>query len=100
MRNRDYTKYMNRRTKPENIVENVAEPVEVVSTAPTIGVVVDCHKLNVRAEPNIEADIICELTCSAEVTICMDESADDFYKVCTAVGLEGFCMKKFIEIRG
>jgi hypothetical protein len=27
------------------------------------------------------------------------ESTEEFYKVCTAAGIEGFCMKKFIAIQ-
>jgi hypothetical protein len=34
----------------------------------------------------------------AEVAINKEESTAEFYKVCTASGVEGFCMKKFITV--
>ena len=38
-------------------------------------------------------------------SICMlnannpDESTEDFYKICTESGINGYCLKKFIEIQ-
>lgn len=29
----------------------------------------------------------------------MGDSNDDWYAVCTAAGIEGFCMKKFVAVR-
>lgn len=45
-----------------------------------IGVVTDCLKLNIREKPS-------------------KDSNDDWYAVCTATGIEGFCMKKFVAVR-
>jgi len=41
--------------------------------------------------------VICTINCHAEVEIDELESTDDFYKICTASGVEGYCMKKFIR---
>ena len=64
-----------------------------------IGFVTNCKKLNVRKEPKIDSDIICEIDYQTELMIDEKKSTEEFYKVFTAVGIEGFCMKKFIAIQ-
>lgn len=78
----------------------VEEPVEeVVETPSKVGVVTGCEKLRVRKGPNATADVICEIAKSTAVIIDEEASSNDFYKVCTESGVEGFCMKKFIAVR-
>lgn len=108
MSNKDYTKFSNHKTeqKPvenQNGVVNIEEPVvetvvEEKVEEPIIGVVVDCTKLNVRVAPYLDADVECVIPVSSEVTINEAESVEEFYKVCTAAGIEGFCMKKYIRL--
>jgi len=64
-----------------------------------IGFVTNCKKLNVREKPRTDAPIICEVDYQTELTIDEKESTEEFYKVYTAAGIEGFCMKKFIAIQ-
>lgn len=64
-----------------------------------IGVVANCNKLNVREKPNLNAAIVCEINSKTELVIDEGESTDEFYKVFTASGIEGFCMKKFITVQ-
>lgn len=64
-----------------------------------IGFVTNCKKLNVREKPRTDATIICEVDYQTELMINEKESTEEFYKVCTAAGIEGFCMKKFIAIQ-
>lgn len=78
--------------------ETVIETEDKVENAVITGKVVDCNKLRVRESASTDADVICEITAGAEVTIDEVNSTNDFYKVCTAAGAEGFCMKNFIEI--
>lgn len=66
---------------------------------PRTGVVVDCVKLNVRKRPSSDAAIVTEIPAGIKVRIIDEESTKDFHHVCTATGIEGFCMKKFIEIK-
>lgn len=85
----------------ENAVEEstTVEPETVVtpeSIKPTIGTVVDCPRLRVRAAASTNADVLCEIESGSEVTIDETKSTKDFYAVCTSAGVEGFCMKKFI----
>ena len=77
-------------------VEAVIEPeVDAPITIP--GMVIGCGKLNVRKEPKPTAAIVCEIMGNTELVINVNESTEDFYKIHTAAGVEGFCMKKFIE---
>ena len=98
MEKKDYTKFSNNVTvpRPEPVAEIKAEPVVVEK--PKIGVVVDCTKLNVRKKPHANATIVTVITCETELEIIEAESTKDFYKICTAAGVEGFCMKRFISI--
>lgn len=82
----------------------ISEPEVAVSTIPetevpkNLGKVVDCVKLNVREEPSTKASVVFEITAGSMVFIDETCSTDEFYKICTEHGVEGYCMKKFIEI--
>ena len=65
---------------------------------PIIGHVVNCSKLNVRKDPDADAEILGTIIAGSEVMIDESESTDDFYNICAASGFEGFCMKQFIEV--
>ena len=121
-KHRDYTKYAKTQDEPAMAVidapsfEEAIEPVETAegaehieavepavdtaieaAPAPKIGRVFGCTSLNVRKAPKTNAAVICTINCHAEVEIDELESTDDFYKICTASGIEGYCMKKFIR---
>lgn len=121
-KHRDYTKYAKTQDEPamaaidspsfEEAIEpvetaEVVEPIEAVepaietaietAPAPKIGRVFGCTSLNVRKAPKTNAMVICTINCHAEVEIDELESTDDFYKIFTASGIEGYCMKKFIR---
>lgn len=87
----------------EEVVEEVVEATEpeieeaVEEVTEVIGVVTDCVKLNVRKAPNATAEIICTIPLGTEVMIDEDKSTGDFYAICTEAGVEGYCMKKFIN---
>ena len=117
MSNNDYTKYSreprveSKSAEPipeQSVVDAVAEPKvveqipevqvepEVTTPATKPGFVYGCSKLNVRSEPKADASIICEIEQKSEVEIDLANSTDDFYKVCLASGIEGFCVKTYI----
>ena len=117
-KNKDYTKYSRENktatvtnASTEEVVEvkdeNIAEPVaveEVVNETkhiepllPKSGHVTECIKLNVRKEPNPNAEVIG--TVNRGDSLIIDPSPfGDFYKVITPYGVEGYCMKKFVYI--
>lgn len=64
-----------------------------------IGVVTDCLKLNIREKPSMDSKVVTVATYLDELEIDMGDSNDDWYAVCTAAGIEGFCMKKFVAVR-
>ena len=64
-----------------------------------IGLVSNCKKLNIREKPTVESPVVCEIDCQTELMVDEKESTEEFYKVYTAAGIEGFCMKKFIAIQ-
>lgn len=80
--------------------DDVVTTPEVTPEEPEMifGAVTDCAKLNVRKAPNANAPIICTIPRNTEVEVFFEESTDEFYKVLTASGIEGFCMAKYIAI--
>lgn len=82
----------------DEVVVNDTEIAEEFYIVPKrYGIVTDCPRLNVRKEPKLPSDIVCIVNNGAKVSIDLDESTDEFYKVCTETGFEGFCMKKFVS---
>lgn len=75
------------------------EPESPKLETPTFGVVTNCAKLNIRSKPNIEASVVCEVPITSKLVIDTDKSTDNWFKVCTASGAEGFCMKRFVEVQ-
>lgn len=86
--------YQNDTVNDTYVSENHDEPEEI-----KIGLVAVCKKLNIRERPTVEAPVICEVVCKTELIIDENESTQEFYKVYTAAGIEGFCMRKFIAIQ-
>lgn len=83
-RKEDYTKF----SKP---------PLDEESLAPNMGYV-KAKRLNIRKEPNIEAGIVCIVESGSELMIEKEGSTKEWFKVCTASGFEGYCMKKFVTV--
>lgn len=81
------------------VVNEVVAPIVPEVEAPkNLGKVVGCVKLNVREEPSAKASVIFEIPVDSTVFIDETYSTDEFHKICTEHGVEGYCMKKFIEI--
>lgn len=83
----------------EELNEEDVMDVEVTEDGSlTEGVITGCSKLNVRSEAKTDSDVIRVLNKGDKVTIILDESTEDFYRVSIET-TEGFCMKKFIEVK-
>ena len=105
----NYSKISQQAKNEETVVEDVVnkpdveeivitnQPVKLVQEVP--GEVVNCDKLNVRKEANKESDPVCVINKNEEVTITIEDSTEDFYKIITATGIEGYCMKQFINVK-
>ena len=74
------------------------EPIEPAKSEPIEGTV-GCEKLNVRSDATVDSEPVGVINRDSKVFIYEDESTEEFYKVCTATGLEGYCMKKFISVQ-
>lgn len=83
----------------KDAAENEVEPVVEVAAEPTEAEgKVNCKKLHLRSEADVESDSLRILAGGTRVLVYPATSTDEFYHVCTANGLEGFCMKKFITL--
>ena len=79
----------------EIAVENTTESVE---PSTVLGVVTECVKLRVRSTPEIADNVLTEIILASEVLVDLKESTDEFYKITTEAGVEGYCMKQYINI--
>lgn len=77
----------------------VSTQSEEIQPTSVSGVVVNCLKLNVRKEPKSNAEVVTLISALTEVVVDVNASNGDFYKVCTATGIEGFCVKKYIALK-
>ena len=102
MSKHDYSKIAKREeTKPidnavpEDIRNEVIDAIE--DSISNIGIVIDCVKLNIRRYPKKESYVLCEVPVLTELRIDSDRSTDEWLSVCTAAGIEGFCMTKYVK---
>lgn len=81
---------------PAPVVEEPKPVVKPEPPKPLTGKVTGCAKLNVRESANATANVLAVINEGSEVVINRIKSTVEFYAVCTAAGIEGYCMKKFI----
>ena len=93
------TETRGRRTGVNPVDEAVNISKDEVKAAIVSGVVTDCLKLNVRKEPSADAEVLVIINALDNVMVDTDASSDAFYKVVTAAGVEGFCMRKYIALK-
>lgn len=84
---------------PENVVETVEEPIEETPATSVTGIVTNCLKLNIRENPNTDSKVVCEVSMLDELVIDEEASTDEWFKVYTEMGVEGFCMKKYVAVK-
>lgn len=61
--------------------------------------IVNCLRLHILSEPILDSEVVCKVRYLTEVAIDHDKSTEDFYKVHTAVGAEGFCQKDLVTVK-
>lgn len=62
------------------------------------GVVFNCVKLNVREKPVVGSRVVGIIDVDTKLTVTTDESFGIFYKICTASGVEGYCIKDYVRL--
>ena len=73
--------------------ETVAPPVE-----PKTGIVT-ANKLNIRSLPSANASVAAVVDKNAQLMLDPEYETVEWYKVYTASGIEGYCMKKFVTVK-
>ena len=82
----------------EGQVDIVVETVETVTQPEkVVGIVANCSKLNVRATPDSTGEVVCIIDVNSEVEIDVEKTTCDWVCVCTTTGIDGYCMRKYIE---
>lgn len=61
--------------------------------------VVNCLRLHIHSEPDLNSEVVCKVRYLTEVEVDLEKSTEEFYKIHTAVGAEGFCEKYLITIK-
>ncbi len=61
--------------------------------------VADCLRLPIYTEPDVNSELVCKVRYLTEVMIDPVNSTEEFYKVCTAIGAEGFCQKDLLILK-
>lgn len=82
-------------TESEVIVPNIEDGVE---NNEVVGKISGFTKLYVRKEANKDSEPVGIVTDKDDLSIDVVHSTDDFYKVITSNGLEGYCVKEFVKI--
>lgn len=85
---------------PEEILEKVAgtEPEVPKAKEPRKGYP-NCPMLNVRKGPGIEEGIVCVIDETVELIEDPAFENEEWCKIYTVDGIEGYCMKKFIDFK-
>jgi len=94
----------------EQILDNNEEEIESVEEVPkptindgvednsAFGKVYGFTKIYVRSNPNKDAEPVGIVSDTDDISIDLFHSTNDFYKVLTSNGLEGYCLKECIKI--
>lgn len=73
-----------------------------MSSEPVRGVVANCLRLSILEYPDENAPVLGSVPALTEVMVEPSDEVDyefsDYYKICTATSLEGYCLKKFIAL--
>lgn len=78
----------------------VHETVETKELPKTVtGTVANCSKLNVRAKGAMTADVVCVLDAGTTVNVNPAKSNREWVSVTTGAGDEGYCMKKYVNVK-
>lgn len=74
----------------------IGEPVDGVNVC--MGRIVNTSLVNVREFPSSVSEAITFLKRNDIVEVLVDDSTDEFYHIITPTGVEGYCMRKFVNL--
>lgn len=88
-------------TEAEETVEPevtlTVEPTQETEPQPVTGTIANCTKLNIRVKPAATATVACVLNAGTKLEIDVDKSTSEWLKVSTDSGVDGYCMRQFVE---
>lgn len=82
----------------EEVNEEVTKEATKEADSTVVGYVSGCLKLNIREEGYLGANVVCVVPEKTALLIEVAESNDEWYKVYTETGMEGFCMKQYVTL--
>ena len=82
----------------EEVEEEVTKEVPKEAESTVVGYVSGCLKLNIREDGYPGANVVCVVPEKTALLIEVAESNDEWYKVYTETGMEGFCMKQYVTL--
>lgn len=71
--------------------------VEEAPKETEVAVVANCENLNVRKGPGLNYAIKCVIPAGKVLAVL--KAVGDFYHICTEDGVEGYCMKNYVDIQ-
>ena len=94
----DVTEEMEEEIAEVNESEEVTKEATKEADSTVVGYVSGCFKLNIREEGYPGANVVCVVPEKTALLIEVAESNDEWYKVYTETGMEGFCMKQYVTL--
>ena len=94
----DVTEEVEEEIAEVNESEEVTKETTKEADNTVVGYVSGCLKLNIREEGYLGANVVCVVPEKTALLIEVAESNDEWYKVYTETGMEGFCMKQYVTL--
>ena len=94
----DVTEEVEEEIAEVNESEEVTKEATKEADSTVVGYVSGCLKLNIREEGYPGANVVCVVPEKTALLIEVAESNDEWYKVYTETGMEGFCMKQYVTL--
>ena len=94
----DVTEEVEEEIAEVNESEEVTKEVTKEADSTVVGYVSGCFKLNIREDGYPGANVVCVVPEKTALLIEVAESNDEWYKVYTETGMEGFCMKQYVTL--
>ena len=94
----DVTEEVEEEITEVNESEEVTKEATKEADSTVVGYVSGCLKLNIREEGYLGANVVCVVPEKTALLIEVAESNDEWYKVYTETGMEGFCMKQYVTL--
>ena len=94
----DVTEEVEEEIAEVNESEEVTKEATKEADSTVVGYVSGCLKLNIREDGYLGANVVCVVPEKTALLIEVAESNDEWYKVYTETGMEGFCMKQYVTL--